>query len=124
MPATPARIGFIQQEFRRVVSENASVKAQFGSLARQTDDPMETFFDDQDDALAMATARQQMLGVRRRRFRINVTGAGEVLDLDYISGAAPLVQNVDPDRSVNMVMLVSEIVIDLARNRAALTIWG
>lgn len=124
MTATPARIGFISQEFRSVIAQSDTVKDQYGSLARETDDPMETFFDNVADAQVMADARQELLSARRRRFRVTVAGIDEVLALDYTSGRSPLAQCIDRERSADISVLVSEIIIDMSRQHAALTLWG
>lgn len=123
MPATSARIGFIQHEFRRVVSETADAKTRHGSLARQSDDPIETFFDNTADAQIVCDARQDLLSKERRLFRATTKDIAEVMALDY-SGAIPLAQYVDTERAVDARMLLSEVVVDFARQTATLTIWG
>lgn len=123
MPATPARIGFVQQEFRRAVAETPDVKTRYGSLARESEDPVETFFDSELDAQAVADERQALLSPERRRFRADLTGAAEVLDLDY-SQAVPVARYVDAERDCDRPVLVSEIVIDLGKQSASLTLWG
>ena len=61
MPATSARIGFIQQEFRKVTVTSSNPQTRYGAMARETADPVETFFDSEADALTVATARQLSL---------------------------------------------------------------
>lgn len=123
MPATPSRIGFIQTEYRRVVSSTMLVKALHGNLARASDDPVETFFDDEDDAQAVADARQTLLSPDRRRLRMQVADLTDVLALDYI-GAVPVATMVDRNRSIDGPALVSEITLDFARQGAVVTLWG
>lgn len=123
MPATPSRIGFIQQEFRRAVAETSAIKTRYGNAARKTEDPLPTYFDNADDAQVMATARQALLGVERRRFRPTLATAAEALELNYI-GSVPKVHYVDAERSANLSALVAEIVIDLGRDNATLMLWG
>ena len=65
MPATPARIGFITQEFRLAVAQDLSVKTRHGNQARKTEEPMPTFFDSADDAQVVAAARQALLEIGR-----------------------------------------------------------
>ena len=65
MPATPARIGFILQEFRKVTVESPGVVTKYGDAARTSDDPVETFFNTTADALAMAQERQDLLALVR-----------------------------------------------------------
>lgn len=123
MPATPARIGFVQSEFRRATSTTASVQTRYGSLARQTEDPVVTFFDNVADAQVVADARQALMSAERRRFRVSVSSVEEAFALSYI-GAVPKGRYVDTERNANLPVLVSEISIDLARLNAAFTVWG
>lgn len=123
MAATPARIGFILEDYRRAITENATTKAQYGSLARKSDDPVETFFDEVGDAEVMAQERLDMLSAARRRFTVQVTGVFEVLDMEYTEGL-PVVRYRDLDRDIDRMMVVGDIAIDLGRNGAALNIWG
>ena len=124
MSATPARIGFITQSLRRAITETTLAKDQFGSLARQSEDPVETFFDSVDDAQVMADERQELLSAVRRRFSIDVAGVEEISALTYSAGALPIVRYTDDERRIERDMLVGEIVIDLAKQRSALNIWG
>lgn len=123
MPATPSRIGFITQEWRKVVSGTSSVQTRYGSIARQTDDPVETWFDNTTDAQTVADNRQALLSAERRRFRVTATGVTEVMALGYTTGV-PLARYVDTERNANLSAMISEIVIDLGRNNVALTLWG
>ncbi len=123
MPATPARIGFIQNEFRRAVASDTAVKALFGSLARESADPIETWFDNVADAQTMASARLALLSPQRRRFRISTTGVEDVIDAGLMTGAK-LARQVDPDLNVDRTVIVSEITIDLERDSASLLTWG
>ena len=84
---------------------------------------VESFFDDVDDALEMATERQALLGVERRRFEVLVVGVDEVKTLDY-TGNAVLARYLDSERGIDKTVLVSEIVMDLENGRARLTVWG
>lgn len=123
MPATPARIGFIQEPFRRVVAETAAIKTRFGDLARESEDPVETFFDNEADAQVIATARQSLLGTERRRFQVRTKGIEDVLALNF-GGDVPIAHYVDTERGVDRNMLLSEVVMDLGRGTATLTVWG
>ena len=123
MPATPARIGFIQQEFRRVVSETAAIKTRFGDLARESEDPVETFFDSETDAQVIATARQALLGTERRRFIASTNSVDEVLAVP-LGGDVPIAHYVDDERACDRNMLLSEVTVDLGRGSANLTVWG
>jgi len=123
MPATPSRIGFVQSEWRRATSTTASVQTRYGSLARQTLDPVETYFDNVADAQVVADARQTLMSADRRRFRVNVSSVEEALGLSYV-GAVPIGRYVDAERNANRPVLVSEISVDLSRLNATFTVWG
>lgn len=123
MPASPARIGFIQSEFRRAVATTPDAAVRFGNLARESDDPIETWFDDVEDAQAVAEERQALLSAERRRFRCVTVGVNEVMALTYI-GSLPVAQFVDRERGFDGKAVVSEIVIDMEKGQAALSVWG
>ena len=123
MPATASRIGFIMQQYRRAAAFSAPVKERYGSLARQTEDPVETFFDSVDDAQRVANARQSLMGGDRRRFNVQVNSLGEVLALNYI-GTVPVLPYVDPERQCAFPAVVCEIVYNFGRQSASMTIWG
>ena len=70
MPATASRIGFITQEFRTVTAgPDSTVDAKYGKLARKTDAPLETYFDDVADAQAICNALAALLSADRRRLQ-------------------------------------------------------
>jgi len=123
MPATASRIGFVLQPFRRAVSEDTAVKALYGNLARQSDDPIETFFDDPDDAQVMADARQALLGAHRRRFRLVARDVDELLEIS-LAPAVPVARLVDSEKEVNRTVLLCDLTIDLGRDTASMTLWG
>lgn len=123
MPATPARIGFILQEFRKVTVETASVATKYGDIARISDDPVETFFDSTSDALVMAQERQDLLDADRRQFRATAVGLDEALALDY-SAVTPTVRVVDSELAADQDAIVVELSVDFGRDRQALTAWG
>lgn len=124
MTATAARIGFITEQFRRVVSETTSVSTRHGDLARESEDPIETFFDDVDDAQLVADARQTLLSPERRRFTVRVRGVSEAMGLDYVAGTIPLADFVDTERAADFTGLIGEIGIDFERQQAQFSIWG
>ena len=123
MPATPTRIGFIREEFRRAVAETPAVKTRHGNLSRESDDPIETFFDNVADAQTVANERQAMLSAERNRFRATTVGVTDALGLDYV-GAVPVAHFVDTVRGHDKMALVSEIVINLTNQKSFLTVWG
>lgn len=123
MPAAPARIGFITQEFRKAVATTSTVQTRFGALGRETADPIETFFDSVSDAQIVANARQALLSPERRRFRAEISGLSDVLGLSLV-GVVPLAHYTDTERNADKTMLISEVLIDLDQETATLTLWG
>lgn len=123
MAATPARIGFILQQFRRETVEDASNKAFYGTMARKSDDPVETFFSNTADAALAADARMDIVGRKARRFALDVKDPSELLELEY-TGTLPVIDYVDDERSCRRTMIVTDITVDLAKNSATLGIWG
>lgn len=125
MSATPARIGFVLLAYRRAIAITQPVKDRYGALARQTDDPVPTFFDNVADAQTMANQRQALLSSDRRRFRVTVNSITEPLALDYLT-AMPVAALTDTQRGISTArpMLVSEITFDFGRQSAAMTLWG
>lgn len=124
MPATPSRIGFITQEFRRVTSETASAQTRHGGLARKSEDPIETFFDNVADAQMIADARQALLSPERRRFSPKVTGLDEAIAINYLSGTIPVAHYIDAERAVDRNMIVTAITLDFSKQQAELPVWG
>lgn len=123
MTATAARIGFVQNQFRRVVASSGTIISRYGNLARQSEDPIETFFDDEDDAQLVADERQALLGADRRRFKVRTVGVDEFRDLIY-AGRVPVATYVDDARSANRPVLISDFVIDLDKQAVTATVWG
>lgn len=123
MPASAGRIGFVLESFRRATSTTPSVQTTFGNLARESEDPIETFFDDVDDAQIVAAQRQALLSVSRRRFRITTRDIDETLDL-AISPIAPMARFIDSEKDANLPVLICDIAYDLGKDAAAFTLWG
>lgn len=124
MPTTPARIGFITEQFRRVVSTTDEARTLFGSAARESDDPMQTYFGDVDDAQAVADERQALLSPARRRFEVQTVGLEEALTLDFTTGVIPNGRLIDPEKQADLPVLLAEVELDFARQKATLMVWG
>jgi hypothetical protein len=124
MPATPARIGFVLEQWRPGVAETQSVRDLFGDLARESDDPIEAFFDDTDDAETMAEARQDLLSPMRRRFQATAKGLDEALALDFLSGTIPNARYIDEERTCDRRVLVCQAGFDFDRQHATFMVWG
>jgi hypothetical protein len=124
MPATAARIGFITEEYRRAIAGPLStVQTKYADLARDTVDPIETFFDSVDDAQILAEERLELLAEDRRRLRFDVGGVEAGLGLAY-NITTPTAQMIDDERSVNAPGAIVEISIDFEKNITSLTAWG
>jgi len=123
MSATPSRIGFVIEPYRRAISVTAGVKDKHGNLARQSADPVESWFADLASAQSRADARQTLLSPERRRFQV-VTR--DVEGLDDLLGATDCftAQMVDVERGINAEVIVTDMTIDLATQLASFTVWG
>ena len=116
MPATPARIAFVRQEFRSYVWSDAGVQTLYGKVARDTgDQPIDTWFDDM-------TA---LLGRHARAFRTKVD---ELVDLDgafAMTQALPGAQMVDGELFANLACAVVSIEsYDTGAEQTTLATWG
>jgi hypothetical protein len=123
--ATPARIGFVTQEFRSAVSSDAAVKTKYGNLARDTaDEPIESFFDSTTDAQTVNDARLVLLKADRRRF-VQVTRGIQTFAsaLDF-SQTTPAVNVIDDERQANHNGAIVEIAVDLGGEKTTITSWG
>ncbi|WP_333838792.1 hypothetical protein [Novosphingobium sp.] len=123
MAATSARIGFIMTDLRRAVSESPETKARYGDDARQSEDPIETFFDSVADAQKIADERQALLSRERRRFKVTAKAADEFAHVDVADGI-PVARYVDREADADTKMLVADIIIDLGRQSSITTLWG
>lgn len=124
MPADPSRIGFITQEFRIATAEDTlDVPAKYGSLARRTDEPLETLFDDIDDTQAICDERFTLLSADRRRFQQAISGESFVLGLSY-EEVTPTVTVVDTERSANFAAAIVDLGVDFETEKSAVMAWG
>jgi hypothetical protein len=127
MPATPDRIGFITQPYRKApTTVDATVEGAYGELARETDidEPIETLFDSMTDAQAMADERLVLLKGERARFQIALPNALSFgLALDY-SQQTPTATVIDPERDTNRPALVTDIGFDFRRGGVTMGLWG
>lgn len=127
MPATAARIGFITKEYRLVTAgPDAGVESAFGTLARKTiaDEPVESFFLDNDDTQAMADERLALLSKNMRRFPTTLSGAADfAFGLDY-SQTIPVANVIDPRTSIDVLAAIVSIRVDLAKGAVQMTAWG
>ena len=124
MPATPSRIGFITQEFRvATAGPDTAVQALYGKAARDTVEPLESFFDSVADAQAMADERLALLSVTRSLVTVQIQGIATAADLDP-SLTLPTVTIIDDEQSRNSAALVYGVSIDMKTERSTLETWG
>lgn len=127
MVATPERIGFITQPYRKALTAiDTTVAAAYGELARATniDEPEETLFDDIADTQAIADERLALFSAERGRYQAGLPdGLSFALELDY-STASPTGTVIDPERDINKPAIATEITFDLRRDGAAIALWG
>lgn len=125
MVATPSRISFISNEFRVVTSgPNSSVVSKYGVTARDTPEPIETFFDNAADALVMSDARLALLSADRRRTVFVCSGIRALPGSLPHSPTTPVVTVIDSERALNRPAAVVEIGLDFERDRTTLGTWG
>lgn len=124
MPATPARIGFITSQFRVVTAgPNTTVETLYGNAARDTVEPLETFFDDPADAQIMADERLALLQVKRSLVPVSIDGTELAASLDR-SQTLPTVRVIDDEQGRNSLALIVGVTIDYNTGRATLETWG
>ena len=124
MPATATRIGFITQAVRNATAgPNASVVAKYGDQARDTEDPVECFFDRVEDAEVIAAQRLAMLAPDRRRFVTEISGTETAQGIDF-NLSTPSVRLIDRAKNADLPCTVVEIGIDYETGRSILTSWG
>ena len=124
MPATPARIGLITEEFRVVTAgPNLAVRALYGNKARAPDDPAETFFDNTSDAQAMADERLALLQVQRSMITVAIDQIEPAAALDPAL-LLPTVRVIDDEQDRNHQALVVGFSIDMNTERSVFKTWG
>ena len=124
MPATPARIALVTQEFRTVKDgPTTAVDTKYGAAARKTEEPIETFFEVEADAQSMCTERRTLLGRDARRFVQTVQGEATGMGLSY-STTSPVATVIDDERLANHTAAISEITIDFDKEKTKLETWG
>lgn len=123
MTATPTRIGFVIEPYRRAVSETPAVAKRHGNLARESTDPLETYFASISDAQVRANERQDILSPDRRRFSfpiLDVDIALDLLDAEEVVTA----RFIDEERGIDTRMVITDVVIDAEAGSATVKVWG
>lgn len=124
MPATASRIGFITQEVRNATAgPDASVVTKYGDLARDTDEPLECFFDSVDDATIVAQERLTLLSADRRRLVSEISGAETAQGLTF-NQVTPTARVIDAEKAADLSAAIVEIGIDYETSKSILTVWG
>lgn len=124
MPATPSRIGFITNLFRTATAgPNRSVEALYGNAARDTKEPIETFFDDVADAQAMADERLALLEAQRSLVQAGLADVEPAANLS-LDLTLPTVRVIDDEQNRNSPGLVVGLNIDMKTEQSQLSTWG
>ena len=124
MAATPERIGFITTDLRRAIEGPASaVVSKYGELARDTKEPVPTFFDSVEDAAIIAAERMTLLSADRRRFVMEVADNEIVLDLNY-QQTIPSAAVIDRELKADFTGIIAEIEVDLSKGKSTVMVWG
>jgi hypothetical protein len=122
--ATASRIGFITSEFRLATASEPDVVAKYGTAARDTPQPLESFFDDPAHAQVMAAERLTLLGGDRRRFVVICSGIHALPSVLQTSPLLPVARVVDQERSADLAAAIVEIGIDFENDRTTFGPWG
>lgn len=124
MPATPARIAFITQPFRLATAgPSSAVAAKYGTAARDTPEPVESFFVDPAHAQAMADERLALLSADRRRITPVASGI-RALPSQLATIPAPTVRVIDDERALDRNAVVVELGLDFERGQTTFGLWG
>jgi hypothetical protein len=126
MPASPARIGFVSEAFRRSTSQSTTVRTRYGAIARDTlDEPVETYFDNSTDAQAVADERFSLLSGDRRMMKIDIARLLPLSGALAFNLTAPTVTVIDDERGLNRAMMVTAIeALDYDTDTLSLNVWG
>lgn len=124
MTATPARIGFILRPDRWAVAASTDIKARYGKSARESAEPVETFFDSVEDADLVAAERLSIWGAPRRKFQVRAVGLDEAMEIDPAAATMPVTQFTDAERDANGMMIAGDLGFDFAKQECEFTLWG
>lgn len=129
MVATPTRIGFVIEPYRRAVSETLTVSDRHGNLGRESADPIDTYFASTSVAQQRADERQDLLSRDRRMFSASITDVEAMLPLLDVGdegddGGLPTARFIDTERGIDMPAIITEVVIDTEAHAATVKFWG
>lgn len=100
------------------------MRDRYGKASRESDDPVETFFNSVDDAEVMAQERMDLLGTERRRFGIGARGLDEAVNLDFLTGTIPVADFTDTEKDADMPAIAGEFGMDFAKQQCRFTLFG
>lgn len=125
MPATPARIAFVINQYRLATAgPDAGVVAKYGTTARDTPDPIETFFVATGDAQIMADERLALLSADRRRATIVASGIRALPAALAVAPLMPVAHVTDTQRAIDRDAAVVELGLDFERDQTTFGVWG
>jgi hypothetical protein len=124
MPATPTRIGFIKEQYRRVIAgPDSGVEARYGSKARDTKEPIETFFVNEADAQACADERLDLLSGERRFVTFDISGTLTGRSLSFNTTTPTANRDVEELLLSDIAAIVS-VSVDFEADKTSLSTWG
>lgn len=124
MPATPSRIGFIKEQYRRVISgPNTTIDARYGKRARDTITPIETFFDNEADAQACADERLSLLSAECRLITNEIDGT-EIGRALTFNTATPAANRAFDEMLLDDTAAIVAVTVDFEASKTVLTTWG
>lgn len=95
--------------------------AAYGNVARDNLEPVETFFETEGAARAMADERLALLGATRRRFSVGISDLEPALSLPFTQ-RAPSARILDDERAIDSVGIITGLTLDLQTNDATMKV--
>ncbi|MGD9470610.1 MAG: hypothetical protein AB7G24_00765 [Novosphingobium sp.] len=120
MPATPANIARAIRAARVVTRSDSAIQAAFPDARDQLDAPRPGYFELAADGETALELVAQLIGVRRRRFVVEIDG---LVWLDPADGV-PTWHLTDAELGVDDDMLLTRIEVDMESETTTVELWG